>query len=178
MPPAPRRSSRTFICCLSPELKSRFPNCTNIINCRIHRHTHVPRRCLKWHRTFSSAGYVRFTNQTRRGSNSEPFIQMAQITHPGYRGIWPGVVKHQQKRRTPQAPVKYSGDSLKWSELQNIREPRIVIRCDSHKTHDSGNCISRHPWMFEWNSPTIQQTAPQQWNQNQGECSNLPDCLS
>ena len=61
-----KRSSRTFICCLSLELKSRFPNWLKHINCRIHRHTHVPCRCLNWHRTFSSAGYVGFTNQTRR----------------------------------------------------------------------------------------------------------------
>jgi hypothetical protein len=58
----PQSSSRTFICCLSLELKSRFPNWLKPIN----RHTHVPCRCLNWHRTFSSAGYVGFTNQTRR----------------------------------------------------------------------------------------------------------------
>ena len=59
-------SSRTFICCLSPELKSRFPIQFNKTNRYKYIHSNVLCHCLRSHRSFSSAGYVRFEIKTRR----------------------------------------------------------------------------------------------------------------
>ena len=98
-----KRSSRTFICCLSKELKSRYRISRILKNLRIKFLT-TPSCCPQSHRIFSSAGIVRFSHpKKRRVQKRTIYPDGSKRPKQNYLGKWlsPNTTPNQKVRTIP-----------------------------------------------------------------------------